>query len=184
MKMFLSIFAAGVLAAVVALLGYDVFVAQPREQRMLERQQVALEAAADAGLAGSREQAAEVASELDASAKRSVAAVREAMAAEASAVELRGRIAEGLARASMVKLAVAESYMNSGIAAPESYAVGAVAAIAMEADGVVAIRYTDLVAPGAQIRLTPTFDAEIGSIDWRCDAEGFPDSGALPLSCR
>lgn len=194
MKTFLPMFAASALAVVVALLTYDILVAQPREARMQAAQQAALDAAADAGLAGAREQAAQVASELDASVNRTVANARDAMASEASAVDMRGRIVEGLNRASMVKLAVAESYMNygrwpldateAGLGTPESYAVGAVTAIALGTEGVITIRYNDLVAPGAQIRLIPRAQPDIGSIDWRCEAEAITDQNLLPIACR
>lgn len=194
MKTFLSMFAASMLAALLALVTYDVFVAQPREQRLLAAQRALAPAPEDAILARRREQAAEVAQALDASVGRSIAGAREAMAREAASVETRSRIADGLARASMFKLAVAETYMSqgrwplhaadAGLGDPENYAGGAVAAIALESEGRVVVRYVDEIAPGAVVRLVPQVRAGIGSIDWRCEAEGFPDRSTLPPDCR
>ena len=190
MKMFLSTFAACVLAAAIALPAYDVLVAQPRERTL----QAALESSNEDSFARRREQAAQVADALDASVDRSIANARDALAREAAIADARGRIAEGLTRAAGVKLAVAETYMNqgswplqaadAGLAAPDMYAVGAVSAIALEHDGVVVIRYNDTIAPDAQIRLIPRARADIGSIDWRCEASGFPDRSLLPATCR
>lgn len=194
MKTFLSMFAASTLAALFALITYDVFVAQPRERRMQAAQQAFLQASGETGLARRREEAAEVAQELEASVDRTLAGAREAMARDAASVDSRGRIAEGLMRASMFKLAVAETWMSqgrwphhaaeAGLGDPESYAGGAVAAIALESEGAIMIRYSDEIAPAATMRLLPQVRGGTGSVDWRCEAEGFPDRSVLPAACR
>lgn len=194
MKSFLSMFVACALALAVVLSLHEVLIAQPREARLLAAQQAALDAAASAGFPGQREEAAQVAQALDASIDRSISNARDALARDAAAADARGRIADGLNRASMFKLAVAETYMSmgrwpqqasdAGLGAPADYAAGAVAGIALGADGVVTIEYTALVAEGATIRLIPSARADMGSIEWRCEAEGFADPSLLPAVCR
>lgn len=194
MKSFLSMFVACALALAVVLFVHDVFVAQPREARVLAAQQAALDAAATAGFSGQREEAAKVADALNASIDRSIGNARDAMARDAAAADTRARIADGLNRAAMFKLAVAETYMSTGrwpqqasdagLGAPEDYAAGAVAGIALGADGVVTIRYTAVVADAAAIRLIPSARADMGSVDWRCEADGFADKSLLPTVCR
>lgn len=194
MKTFLSSFAACMLAAALVLLAYDVLVAQPRERALQASLQAVLDSPGEDHVARRLEQAAQVADALDASVDRSIANARDAMAREAAIADTRGRIAEGLTRAAGFKLAVAETYMtqgswplqaaDAGLAAPDMYAVGAVSAIALEQDGVVVIRYNATIAPEAQIRLIPRARADIGSVDWRCEASGFPDKSLLPATCR
>lgn len=194
MKPFLTMFAASALAMIGALFAYDLFVAQPRDARQQATIRQALETAGEAGLAGRREEAAAVADELQASVDRTIANARNAMAQDAAATDLRARIAEGLNRASMAKLAVAESYMSfgrwpndakeAGLGAPESYAVGAVTGVELAAEGTVVVRYADSIAPGALVRLIPTAHSDSGVINWRCEPEGFPDTGVLPSGCR
>lgn len=194
MKGFVSTFGASALAMLLALAAYEVLVAQPRERRLEAALQEAIDGAGEAALAGRREAAAQVADELAASVDRSIATARDAMANEARMTEIRGRIADGLARASTFKLAVVEHYMSMarwpgsvaevGLAEPAQYATAAVREIALGAEGVVAIRYSDAVAAGAEIVLAPTFRESTGMIEWRCEATGFPDRSLLPATCR
>jgi hypothetical protein len=135
-----------------------------------------------------------VAAQLDESLARSISSAREAMARDVAEADARARLADGLTRASAFKLAVTETYMTlgrwpqhaaeAGLSEPRSYAAGAVGAIALEPDGVIEIRYTDAVAAGAVIRLLPTARVDMGSVNWRCEAENFPDRSVLPTTCR
>ena len=135
-----------------------------------------------------------MAAELEASVERSIDTARDAMAREAASQDQRATIAAGLTRAAMHKLAVAESYMTMGrwptspaeigVQSAESYAGQGLRGIALEGDGVVAVRYDDAFGTEAMIRLIPTAKLDIGSIEWRCVGSGFSDASLLPATCR
>ena len=198
MKNFLLTFVAVLLAAGLALFAYDRLVLAPRLTSLEGSERVALTEA--------REEARQIAIELDAEVDRSVAdakaaldeqaatesRLREVQAAEAEQLRQTALAAEALARASLFKTMVAEHYMNSAQwprnmgelaqGRPEDHAGGPVASIDLEAEGVVVIAIRSDVAAGAALRLVPSAKPS-GMIDWTCRATNYPAAGRLP-ACR
>lgn len=198
MKNFLLTFVAVLLAAGLALFAYDRFVLGPRLNSLEETERVALTEA--------RQEAQQIAADLDAEVDRSVADAkaaldeqaaaearrREIQAAEAEKMGETAQAAEGLMRAGNFKVMVAEHYMSNGDwprslaelgqGRPGDHAGGPVAWIDIEPRGVIAIAFTDEVADGAMLRLTPTAKPS-GMIDWTCSARNYPAAERLP-ACR
>lgn len=198
MKNFLLTFVAVLLAAGLALFAYDRWVLAPRLTSLEGSERVALTEA--------RQEAQQIAAELDAEVDRSVAdakaaldeqaatesRLREVQAAEAEQLRQTALAAEALARASLFKTMLAEHYMNSaqwprnmdelGQGRPEDHAGGPVASIGLEAEGVVVIAIKPDVAAGAALRLVPSVKPS-GMIDWTCRAENYPAAQRLP-ACR
>jgi hypothetical protein len=195
MRPFLAALAGSLLGVVVAMFVHDVYVARPRDARLLDsvRQIVTDGAVAWPTADAQREKAKEIAKELDASVARSVDGAREALSIEASLIDLRAQVTEGLTLASMHKLALTETYLSNGrwpvdaeeagLQSAESYASNAVKSIAVEEGGAILIRYTHPFADSASIRLTHT-ERHPGRVDWACRAEGFDDPIVLPAACR
>jgi hypothetical protein len=198
MKNFLPTFLAVLVAAGLALFVYDRFVLAPRLEKVSETAQV--------NLADAREQANQIATELDASVERSVADAKTAFDEQAKAEDERraelekqaeqmkatAQAADALARASVVKVALVEYYMSMGqwptrttdigMGQPEDFAGGPVAAISLEPEGVIAIRLKPEVAVGAQLRLVPRV-ARSGMVEWSCRASNYASAERLP-ACR
>jgi hypothetical protein len=198
MKNFLPTFLAVLVAAGLALFVYDRFVLAPRLEKVSEAAQV--------NLADAREQANQIATELDASVERSVADAKTAFDEQAKAEDERraelekqaeqmkatAQAADALARASVVKVALVEYYMSMGqwptrttdigMGQPEDFAGGPVAAISLEPEGVIAIRIKPEVAVGAQLRLVPRV-ARSGMVDWSCRVSNYAPAERLP-ACR
>ena len=195
MKNFLPTFLAVLIAAGLALFVYDRFVLVPR-----------LEAASQAtavNLANAREQARDIATELDASVERSVAGAKSAFDQQVAAEDARrsdmekqaeqmratAQAAEALARASVMKTALVEYYMSMGqwpakisdvgMGQPGDFAGGPVASIHLEPEGVITIALKPDVAPGARLRLVPRV-TPAGMVEWRCRATGYPAAERLP----
>jgi hypothetical protein len=195
MRQFLTAAAGSLLGMAVAMLVYDVYIARPREARLLEGVRTIVAEGSIAWPAGDaqREQAKQIAKELDASVTRSVEGAREALAQEAALMDRRARIADGLTRAQLHKISVAEGYQVAaawpstaqeiGLAPAESYAANSVSGIALEPQGRIAIHYGDPFPAGAVIRLTPAL-RDTGIIEWSCRADGFDDRSLLPSQCR
>ena len=198
MKNFLSTFLAVLIAAGLALFVYDRFVLLPR-----------LELASKAGnfdAASARGQAKDIAIELDASVKRSVASAKSAFDEQAAAEDSRraeleeqaaqmratAQAADALTRASFVKVAIAGHHMSMGtwptrttdvgISQPSDFAGGPVASITIEPEGVIAIAIKPDVAPGARIRLVPRV-TPAGTLEWSCRPTGYAAAERLP-GCR
>lgn len=198
MKNFLPTFLAVLVAAGLALFVYDRFVLAPRLEKVSQAAQI--------NLADAREQANQIATELDASVERSVADAKAAFDEQAQAEDARraeleeqaeqmkatAQAADALARASVVKVALVEYYMNMGqwptrttdigMGQPKDFAGGPVAAITLEPEGVIAIRLKPEVAVGAQLRLVPRV-ARSGMVDWSCRVSNYAAAERLP-ACR
>ena len=198
MKNFLPTFLAVLVAAGLALFVYDRFVLAPRLEKVSQAAQV--------NLADAREQANQIATELDASVERSVADAKAAFDEQTQAEDARraelekqaeqmratAQAADALARASVVKVALVEYYMNTGqwptrttdigMGRPEDFAGGPVASITLEPEGVIAIRLKPEVAVGAHLRLVPRV-ARSGMVDWSCRASNYAAAERLP-ACR
>ena len=198
MKNFLPTFLAVLIAAGLALFVYDRFVLLPR-----------LELASKAGnfdAASARGQAKDIAIELDASVKRSVASAKSAFDEQAAAEDSRraeleeqaaqmratAQAADALKRASFLQVAIAGHHMSMGawptrttdvgIGQPSDFAGGPVASITIEPEGVVAITIKPDVAPGARIRLVPRV-TPAGTLEWSCRPTGYTAAERLP-GCR
>lgn len=188
MKNFLPTFLAVLIAAGLALFVYDRFVLVPRLE--------AASQATEVNLANARDQAKDIAVELDASVERSVASAKSAfeqqtaaedarraeMEKQAEAMKGTAQAADALARAGMMKAAIAEYYMSMGewpkqtsdvgIGQPTDFAGGPVSAITIEPEGVIAITLKPDVAPGARLRLVPRL-TPAGMIEWTCRPDGY-----------
>lgn len=192
------IFVTVVVAVVVVLFAYDRSVVAPRLAALGETQRVSLGAA--------RDEATQIAAELDASVERSVADAQAAMDAQAAEVDARrtadaeraaaelakyrgnAQAAEVLSRAAMLKTALAEYYLSMGawppdmaaigLGAPDDFAGGPVARIDLEPDGVIAVRTTDDVAKGGIVRLMPEA-RPTGMIEWTCRASNYPAMASI-----
>ena len=195
MKNFLPTFLAVLVAAGLALFVYDRFVLAPRLE--------AVSKAAQVNLAGAREQARDIATELDASVQRSVAGARSAFHEQAAAEDARraeleqqgetmrrtAQAADALARARVIKVAVAEHYMvtgrwptrttDIGLGLPTDFAGGPVASIQLEPEGVITIQLKPSVAVGAKLRLVPRVMAS-GEIEWGCLAKRYAAAQRVP----
>ena len=198
MKNFLPTFLAVLIAAGLALFVYDRFVLVPRLE--------AASKATEVNLANAREQAQDIATELDASVERSVAGARSAFDEQVAAEDARraemeqqaeqmrrtAQAADALARASVVKAALAEYYMSMGqwptrtsdigLGQPADFAGGPVASINLEAQGVIAIELKPEVAVGARLRLVPRV-APSGMIEWTCRPSNYTAAEQL-AACR
>ncbi len=195
MKNFLPTFLAVLVAAGLALFMYDRFVLAPRLQEVSEATQV--------NLASAREQAKDIATELDASVERSVAGAKSAFDEQAAAEDARraemeqqaeqmrrtAQAADALMRASVFKAALAEYYMSMGqwptrttdigLGQPTDFAGGPVASIGLEPEGVITISLKPDVAVGARLRLVPKV-APSGMIEWTCRPSNYAAAERLP----
>ena len=189
MKNLLLSFAAGLAGAAVALLLYQHFVLQPREQLIQQEVERHVAARVEQLRRAGEETADAIARSVDESRSE-----REAVRASVETQKQRAAIAAGLSRVAMFKLAVSESYLSMGqwptsieqIGLPPDAgaAGGGLRGIELLADGVLRLDYDEAVGEAASIRLTPTANAGTGSIDWRCEGSGFRDPAALPDACR
>lgn len=198
MKNLLPTFLAVLVAAGLALFVYDRFVLMPRLETAGK--------AAEVNLANAREQAQDIATELDASVERSVAGAKSAFDEQAAAEDARraemekqaeqmratAQAADALARASVVKVALVEHYMSMGqwptkttdvgIGKPSDFAGGPVESITLEPEGVIAITLKPEVAPGARLRLVPRVTPS-GMVEWSCRPTGYAAAERLP-ACK
>lgn len=198
MKTFLPTFLAVLVAAGLALFLYDHFVLAPRLEKVGEASRVSL--------ADAREQANQIASDLDASVDKSVADARSAFDEQVQAEDSRraelelqadqmrrtAQAADALMRANVVKVALAEHHMSMGqwptrttdigLGQPSDFAGGPVQSISLEPDGVIAIDLKPEVGLGARLRLVPRV-APSGMIEWSCRASHYPAAERLP-ACR
>jgi hypothetical protein len=178
MKQFALMLVAALLGVFGALWLYDRIVLQPRSEALGE----SLSRTLQTDLTRARGEAQQIASDLDAAVDRSVQGAQQAMIEQASEMERRRLAAEALTRASTFKVALAEHYMTTGkwpasahdvgLGPPESYAFGAVTAIAIGRDGEVTVTVNDALAQGGRIRLIPKVDPQTYIVDWRCVTEG------------
>ena len=195
MKTFLPTFLAVLLAAGLALFLYDRVVLVPRLEVASQ--------AAEVNIANAREQARDIAVELDASVGRSVANAKSAFDEQVAAEDARraelekqgdqmrrtAQAADALARAQVVKVAVAEHHMvvggwptkttDIGLGQPDDFAGGPVASIHLEPEGVISIRLKPSVAVGARLRLVPRVMAS-GQIEWACRATNYAAALRVP----
>lgn len=118
---------------------------------------------------------------------------------------IRARISEGLNLATAVKMSVSESRLNSASGSwPSTNAAAGVAGtikskevqnIRVGAGGVITITYTQIggankVPAGSTVVLTPTVNANGGSVEWSCNRnKNYGTTGSVPqqfvpASCR
>lgn len=195
MKTLLISVVGSLLGLLLGLLAYDHFIAQPREARLLASMHAMFEDAAKAwpDVNAQREEAVRIAAELDASVGRSLDGARQVLDNEAAAVEQRAALANGLMRASLPKVMLAEHYMSMGtwpttaselgLSEAHTRAAGAVRSIALGTEGTLEIVYGSPLPDGTTLRLQPVVD-EVGGFEWRCEASGLDDRSLLPLQCR
>lgn len=182
------------LVVVAVLWSYEYFVAQPRELRRTEQLQEQARVAAERTMDRRLNEAQDVGVALQASVDRSIAQVRQGVADETRLLELRAQVAEGLVRASMHKVAIAESYMTmgqwptsadeAGLPSPQSVASSAILGVSLRAAGTLEIAYAADFGKAAVIRLIPSAHPQSGQINWRCESSGFADASLVPSSCR
>ena len=174
MKQFAITFAAVLIAATLALLGYDYSIAKPRVASQAEAAQIDLSKA--------RHEAQGIADNLDAAVNQTISNANDSMNAQASEMQKRALAADALARGSMFKTALAEYFMTngqwpkthdeSGLAKPESYAGGAVKSISVGQKGVVVISLNEKIETGSKIKLIPEANEQSGMIVWHCTTDG------------
>jgi len=113
---------------------------------------------------------------------------------QADEMRQRALAADAIARASLFKTALSEYFMSmgkwpesqseAGLAAPESYAGGAVASISVVPQGMVVIRLNNQIENGAKILLVPEANAQSYAINWHCRTEGSEKARRLLPDCR
>lgn len=200
MKQFLITLAAVLIGGFLALLGYDQFIVKPREAAAAEAKMAAETATraqspvrADVDLSQARDEAKQVAAELEASVQRSVDNAREAMDAQAGAMDRRELIADAVRRATMFRVGVTEYYLSNGrwprdaddagLPPSEDFSNGAVRSIAVGKQGTVEIGFGAPFAAGSRVVLRPTAKPP-GMVEWSCEYSGDPQlKQALPR-CR
>lgn len=104
---------------------------------------------------------------------------------------VRSRITEGLQMASSAQLAVAETAQtNNALPATQAetgYVTPAatpnVTSIVMAANGIITVTYTNPLAKGVIITLTPTLTAN-GDVTWVCAVTGQANNRYVPANCR
>ena len=60
----------------------------------------------------------------------------------------------------------------AGLAAPESYAGGAVSSLSVADNGIVVIMLNDKIQSGAKIKLVPDVNPQSYVVNWRCTTDG------------
>lgn len=174
MKQFAITFAAVLIAAALALFGYDYFIVKPRNAAQAEAIQV--------NLSEAQTQAQQIADNLDNAVTQTISNANDTMNAQTGEMQQRALAADALARGSMFKTALAEYFMSngqwpkthaeSGLAKPESYAGGAVSSISVGDKGNVIILLNEKIESGAKIRLIPEANEQSYVINWHCATEG------------
>jgi hypothetical protein len=174
MKQFAITFTAVLIAAALALFGYDYFIVKPRAASQAEAIQLDLSQA--------QTQAQEIADNLDTAVTQTISNANDTMNAQTGEMQQRAFAADAIARGSMFKTALAEYYMTnsqwpksheeSGLAKPESYAGGAVSSISVGEKGNVVILLNEKIESGAKIKLIPEANEQSGMINWHCATEG------------
>jgi len=186
MKQFGIVFAAVFMATVLALLGYDEWIVKPREKAQVEAVQL--------DLGDAETKAKNIAKNLDTAVAQSVENAGNTMNMQADEMRQRALAADAIARASLFKTALSEYFMSmgkwpesqseAGLAAPESYAGGAVASISVVPQGMVVIRLNNQIENGAKILLVPEANAQSYAINWHCRTEGSEKARRLLPDCR
>jgi maltoporin len=190
MKQFFTTLAAVFVGGFIALLCYDHFIVKPREAKMAATAASPLQVDQDPpDLAKTREEARQVAEEVDASVQRSVKTARDAMQAQANEIDRRALIGSAVSRATMFRVAVTEYYQtngtwprsadDAGLPSAEEMRGSGVAGIALAERGAVVVTLDASLAEGSKILLRPELKAGGGMIDWRCEIEG--DAALKPL---
>ena len=105
----------------------------------------------------------------------------------------RAHVSEGLGLAAAAKVAVTESYSSTGSFPTSNATAGiatsitgnAVQSVVVSNGGVITVTYTNRVATGAALTLTPAATDANGSVTWTCAASGTAMLAKwLPASCR
>lgn len=183
MKQFLITLSAVLIGGFLALLGYDHFVVKPREAAAAKTEAAARRAeATPVDLSQAREDARDVAAELESSVRRSVDSAEEAMRAQAKAMDRASLARDAVSRATMFRVAMTEYYQtngawprtaeDAGLPPPEDTRGPAVASIAIGDAGAVVVRLDRALAENTSIVLRPEPKSAMGMVDWRCELKG------------
>jgi Pilin (bacterial filament) len=194
MKQFILTLIAVLIGGFLALLGYDRFIVQPREDAAARAEASATAQTASANpqvdLGRARAEAQQVAAEVEASVQRSVEGARETMDAQAKLMDRRALIAEAASRATMFRVSLTEYYQSygrwprdadeAGLPAPTEMRGGAVREIRLGEQGVVTVTMDERFPEGSVIVLRPTANAATGMVDWTCEVKGDGLKQSLP----
>ena len=101
---------------------------------------------------------------------------------------IRAQIGEKMAKASVSKLVIAESYLSDSVLPTEEKFIEYISDFPdymsyVEEDGSIVIDVSDEVLSYATIILTPSFDDPSTGIVWKCSTEGLKESH-VPPSCK
>lgn len=160
-----------------ALMLYDHFIVQPRDEMRAEAAVVDLSQAA--------EEAKNITDSVDASVKQSVDSARQAFEAQAADQNKRRMLAEAIAQTQMYKVALTESFMSNGKWPAEASeaglpqnngkAGGAIRNIAVGERGTITVTFDGSFADGALFQLVPQADSDTYQVRWQCRTSGDPD---------
>ena len=160
-----------------ALMLYDNFIVQPRDEKQAEAAAVDLSRAA--------EEAKTITDSVDASVKRSVDSARQAFEEQAADQNKRRMLAEAIAQTQMYKVALTESFMSNGkwpakasdagLPQNNGKAGGAIRNIAVGEHGTITVTFDGNFADGALFQLVPQADSDTYQVRWQCTASGDPD---------
>ncbi|MGH8026651.1 MAG: pilin [Pseudoxanthomonas sp.] len=160
-----------------ALMLFDNFVVQPRDEKRAEAATVDLSQAAD--------QAKKITESVDASVKQSVDSAQRAFEAQANDQNKRRMAAEAIAQTQMYKVALTESFMSNGkwpanaseagLPQNNAKAGGAIRNIAVGEHGAITVTFDGNFAEGALFQLVPQADPDTYQVRWQCRTSGDPD---------
>jgi type IV pilus assembly protein PilA len=108
---------------------------------------------------------------------------------------VRSKVTELMTTASACRTSVAEYAMSEGVLPGTNAQAGCetadsqyVTSLGVGANGVITVLATEAVGGGVEatdgVVLTPTLDADDGSVDWVCGAAGAMPVKYLPANCR
>lgn len=161
----------------IALLAYDHYVVQPREEKRAQATTLDLSHAA--------EDARRITEGLDASVKQSVDSAQQALDAQAADQNKRRIASEAIARTQLYKVALTESFMangkwparasEAGLQQHNAKAGGAIRNIEVGEHGIVTVTFDDHFNQGARLELVPDANPDTYQVNWQCRTSGDPD---------
>jgi hypothetical protein len=160
-----------------ALMLYDYFIVQPREEKQAE--------AATVDLSRAAEEAKKITQSVDASVKQSVDSAQQAFEAQAADQNKRRMAAEAMTQTQSYKVVLTESFMSNGhwpakasdAGLPQNNvkAGGAIREISVGERGAITVSFDGNFAEGALLQLLPQADPDTYQVRWRCRTSGDPD---------